>query len=189
MLREERRRRGPRAPRRPGCSGLGHRAELLAHADGLRRRDAERHRGLLRVEARQARARGRGAEHAGRAGDVPAAIVVVRIDRVADAARDVDARARRRRRARARSAPLCSASASAAEATGPAGWMIVRRCVSSKSNVCDEMPFSIAALRHVDPLGCGRRAWPAAPARARSRRRAPLRPSDDAMRRSRSRGS
>ena len=41
---------------------------------------------------------------------------------------------------------MCSASASAAEATGPAGWMIVFRCVSSKSNVCDEMPFSSAAL-------------------------------------------
>src|SRR5664279_1095705 len=42
--------------------------------------------------------------------------------------------------------PWCSASASAADATGPAGWMIVLRCVSSKSNVCDEMPLSNAAL-------------------------------------------
>jgi hypothetical protein len=42
--------------------------------------------------------------------------------------------------------PRCSASANAAEATGPAGWMIVLRCVSSKSNVCDEMPFNSAAL-------------------------------------------
>ena len=43
-------------------------------------------------------------------------------------------------------APVCSASASAAEATGPAGWMIVFRCVSSKSNVCDVMPLTSAAL-------------------------------------------
>jgi hypothetical protein len=42
--------------------------------------------------------------------------------------------------------PVTSASASSAEATGPAGWMIVFRCVSSKSNVCDVMPFTSAAL-------------------------------------------
>ena len=40
---------------------------------------------------------------------------------------------------------------SAAEATGPAGWMIVRRCVSSKSNVCDVMPLSSAALPATAP--------------------------------------
>ena len=43
-------------------------------------------------------------------------------------------------------APVTSASASSAEATGPAGWMIVLRWVSSKSKVCDEIPFTSAAL-------------------------------------------
>jgi hypothetical protein len=42
-------------------------------------------------------------------------------------------------------APRCSASASAAEATGPAGWMMVFRWVSSKSKVCELMPLSSAA--------------------------------------------
>ena len=41
---------------------------------------------------------------------------------------------------------MCSASASAADATGPAGWMIVLRWVSSKSKVCDAMPLTSAAL-------------------------------------------
>jgi len=36
--------------------------------------------------------------------------------------------------------------ASAADATGPAGWMIVRRWVSSKSNVCEVIPLTSAAL-------------------------------------------
>ena len=43
-------------------------------------------------------------------------------------------------------APVCSASASSADATGPAGWMIVLRCVSSKSKVCEVMPLTSAAL-------------------------------------------
>ena len=43
-------------------------------------------------------------------------------------------------------APVCSASANSAEATGPAGWMMVLRCVSSKSKVCELMPLSKAAL-------------------------------------------
>ena len=43
-------------------------------------------------------------------------------------------------------APVTSASASSAEATGPAGWMMVLRCVSSKSKVCEEMPLTSAAL-------------------------------------------
>ena len=87
----QQRRRQPRARRAADVKRLGHRPELLAHADRLRRGDAERHRGPLRVEAEQARAGRGGAEHAGRAGDVPAAVVVVGIDGVADAARDVDA--------------------------------------------------------------------------------------------------
>ena len=41
--------------------------------------------------------------------------------------------------------PRTSASASSAEATGPAGWITVFRCVSSKSKVCDVMPFTSAA--------------------------------------------
>jgi hypothetical protein len=42
--------------------------------------------------------------------------------------------------------PICSPSASTADATGPAGWMMVFRCVSSKSKVCELMPLSSAAL-------------------------------------------
>ena len=42
--------------------------------------------------------------------------------------------------------PLCSASAISAEATGPAGWMMVLRWVSSKSKVCEVMPLTSAAL-------------------------------------------
>jgi hypothetical protein len=48
--------------------------------------------------------------------------------------------------------PSRSASASAGDANRPAGWMIVLRCVSSKSNVCDAMPFSSAGARDVDAL-------------------------------------
>ena len=39
-----------------------------------------------------------------------------------------------------------SASARIAEATGPLGWMMVFRCVSSKSKVCELMPLMSAAL-------------------------------------------
>ena len=39
----------------------------------------------------------------------------------------------------------CSAKASSALATGPAGWMTVRRCVSSKSKICELMPLNSAA--------------------------------------------
>ena len=38
------------------------------------------------------------------------------------------------------------ASGSSADATGPAGWMMVFRCVSSKSKVCEVMPLTSAAL-------------------------------------------
>ena len=79
------------ARRAAGVERLGHGAELFAHADRLRRGDAQRHLRAPRVEPEQPRA-GRGAaEHAGRAGDVPAAVVVIRVDRVADAARHFDA--------------------------------------------------------------------------------------------------
>ena len=39
-----------------------------------------------------------------------------------------------------------SAKAITADATGPAGWMMVLRWVSSKSKVCEEMPLIKAAL-------------------------------------------
>jgi hypothetical protein len=79
MLRKERREEsGPR--RGTGVQRLGHRAELLAHAHGLRGRDAESHRRRVGIEAQQAGAGGRGAKHSGRARDVPAAVVVIRID-------------------------------------------------------------------------------------------------------------
>ena len=74
-----------------GMEALGHRAEHLAQARRLRRREAERPGHLLPVEPEQLADRRRGAEHAGRAGDVPAAVVVVGIDCVADAALDLDA--------------------------------------------------------------------------------------------------
>jgi hypothetical protein len=70
--------------------GLAHGAEHLAQAGGLGGRRAERLGHLLRVEAERL-AGGGGAEDAGRSGDVPAAIVMLRIDRVADAALDLDA--------------------------------------------------------------------------------------------------
>ncbi len=69
---------------------LGHRAELLADADRLRCGDAQRHRRAVRIERQDPRAGRGGAEHAGRAGDVPAAVVVIGVDRVPDAARDID---------------------------------------------------------------------------------------------------
>ena len=65
---------------------LGHRAEHLAQADRLRRRQPQRPAHLLFGQSEQPAARGRRAEDAGRAGDVPAAIVVRRVDRVADPA-------------------------------------------------------------------------------------------------------
>ena len=70
---------------------LGHRAELFAQAGRLRRGDAERHLRLCRCQLQQARAGSGSAEHAGRTGDVPAAIVMVRINRIADAARHFNA--------------------------------------------------------------------------------------------------
>ncbi len=123
------------------------------------------------------------------AGDVPAAIVVVGIDHVADAARDVDAQHQRVDRAARPLEPRCSASASAADATGPAGWMIVFRCVSSKSNVCDVMPLSSAALADVDALAAAEHGRLRAGRELHAPPPAPLRRSDAATRRSRSRPS
>jgi len=68
--------------------------------------------------------------------------------------------------------PVTSASAKIAEATGPAGWITVFRCVSSKSKVCEVIPFTSAALamstlsarpRMLDcGAGCSRRTAPSA---------------------------
>ena len=70
---------------------LVHRAEGFAQAHRLRCGQPERPRHLLLVQPHQlADGRGR-AEHAGGAGDVPADIVMVRIDRVADPALGLDA--------------------------------------------------------------------------------------------------
>ena len=84
FLREQRRRvavlRGA-----PGMKRLAHRAEHLAQPGGLRRGEADRPDHLLHRQAHQPADRRRGAEHAGRAGDVPAGVVVRGIDGVADA--------------------------------------------------------------------------------------------------------
>ena len=72
--------------------GLRHRPEHLAQADRLRRGKPERPHHLLFRETEDAAARHRGAEHAGRARDVPAAIVVRGVDGVANPALDLDAK-------------------------------------------------------------------------------------------------
>src|SRR5690606_1302248 len=74
-----------------GMEALRHRAEHLAQARGLRRGEAERPGHSLRIQPEKpAGGRGR-AEDARRAGDVPSAIVVLRIDGIADPALDLDA--------------------------------------------------------------------------------------------------
>ncbi len=90
LLREQR--RGKAVLRgASGMEALAMRAEHLAEAGGLRAGDAERPGHLLLVEAEKlAAGRGR-AEHARRAGDVPAGFVVLGADRVADAAFGFDA--------------------------------------------------------------------------------------------------
>ena len=70
----------------PRVEALRHRAEHLAQSDGLRRRQSEGPAHLLFGQPEQPAARGGRAEDAGRAGDVPAPVVVRRVDRVADAA-------------------------------------------------------------------------------------------------------
>ena len=70
---------------------LGHGAEHLAQSHGLRGGEAQRPDHLLFGQAEQLAGRRRGAEHAHRAGDVPAHVVVRGIDGVADAAFDFDA--------------------------------------------------------------------------------------------------
>jgi hypothetical protein len=65
--------------------------ELLAHPDGLRGRHTQRPGGVLLVELEQPRAAGGRAERAGGSRDVPAAVVVLGIQRIAHAACNVDA--------------------------------------------------------------------------------------------------
>ena len=80
-----------RTRRATGVKGLGHAAKLLAHANGLRGGNAQRHGGLLHVELQQAGAGGCRTQRAGGAGDVPAAVVVVGVHGVAHAAGHVNA--------------------------------------------------------------------------------------------------
>jgi hypothetical protein len=94
VLRHQRRHQAG-AGRGTGVQRLGHGAELLAQAHGLRGGDAHGHRRAVRVQAQQARAPGGCTQHAGGAGDVPAAVVVLGVHHVADAARHVDAQHQR----------------------------------------------------------------------------------------------
>ena len=80
---------------------------------------------------------------------------------------------------------LYSASARSADTTGPAGWMTVFRCVSSKSKTCELMPLISAACR-TSSARCGRARWPAPGPRTARARRSPYRPSRAATRRRRS---
>ncbi len=68
---------------------LAHRPEHLAQARRLRRGDPECPDELLFGQTQQPAHRGRRAEHPGGSGDVPAHVVVRRIDRVADPALDL----------------------------------------------------------------------------------------------------
>ena len=74
-----------------GMEALGHRSEHLAQAHRLRRGEPERPHHLLLGQAEGLAAGRRRAEDSGRAGDVPAAVVVGRIHRIADAAFHLDA--------------------------------------------------------------------------------------------------
>jgi hypothetical protein len=71
--------------------GFGHGAKLLAHANRLRSGNAHGHGGLLHIQAEQARTSGGRAHAAGRAGDVPAPVVVVGVHAVAHATRHINA--------------------------------------------------------------------------------------------------
>ena len=79
----------------PRCAtrvkGLGHGAKLFTQANRLRGGNADRHLGALGVQLEQAGAGGSAAQHAGGAGDVPAPVVVVGVNGVADTAGDLNA--------------------------------------------------------------------------------------------------
>src|SRR3546814_3824163 len=66
--------------------GLGHSAELLTQTGRLRRGDPQRHGGVFNIKLQQTGAPRSRAEHAGRAGDMPAPIIMIRVNHVADAA-------------------------------------------------------------------------------------------------------
>ena len=100
--RRQERRGQPVLRRASGMKALGHRAEHLAQADRLRRREAERPHHLLLGQPQAAAARRGGAEHARGAGDVPAAVVVRGIHGVADPALRFDAHHHRREKVASR---------------------------------------------------------------------------------------
>ncbi len=77
------------ARRQSDVERLAHRAEHLAQARRLCRSDPERPDELLFGQAKQPARRGRCPEHPGGSGDVPADVIVRRIDRVADSALDL----------------------------------------------------------------------------------------------------
>ena len=187
-LAREQRRHQPGARRGAGMERLGHRAELLAQADRLRRGDAERHRRLLLVEAEQPGAAGGRAEHAGRSGDVPAAVVVVRVHDVADAAGDVDAEHQRvDHLAPAGAAPLGQRQHRRGDRPGGMDDRLqvgVVEVEGVRGDAVDER-----GARHVDLLGAAEQRSPAAPARASAPPPAPRRRPRGAPRRWRSRAS
>jgi len=74
-----------------GVKRFGHRAELFAQSHWLRSRNAERHLCLIDVKFHQACTSGRSTQCTGRAGDMPSAIVVIGIHRVAHSARNFNA--------------------------------------------------------------------------------------------------
>ena len=180
----------PARAARAGMEGLGHRAELLAHADRLRCGDAERHRRLRASRPQEARAGGRRAEHSRRAGDVPAAVVVVGIDRVADAACDVDAEhegvdqlaAAGARRARPARAPPMRPGRAGMDDRLAGACRRNRRCATRCRSAARRLPMSTRSLRP-RIVACARGS------ELVHRRQRRFDASDDATRRSRSRPS
>ena len=94
LLRQQRRHQ-PGAGCATGVKRLGHAAKLFAHANRLRGGNAQRHGGLRLGQAQEARAACRRAHRAGRTGDVPAPVVVVRVHGIAHAAGHIDAQHQR----------------------------------------------------------------------------------------------
>src|SRR5207245_8303955 len=79
-------------PRRvAGVIGLRHRAEILLEPGGVRGGDGERVARLDEVEPHDTRRRGGAAERADRGGRVPAARIVVRVQRRAEGHVDLEA--------------------------------------------------------------------------------------------------
>ncbi len=126
--------------------GLGHRAELLAQADGLRGRDAQRHLRLVRAQAQQARAGRCRAEAARRAGDVPAAVVVLRVDHVAHPAGHVDADHHRVDDLAAAGAASTPPAPAPPSRPGPRDGLWSSGACRRNRSVCEVMPLISAAL-------------------------------------------